>query len=217
MVDSLIVIEISKRWDLPSKPWYIIIYLCSQFSGGCINATDVREWLDNHLASRLGDHITNACFNTLRARQNVCHFAEDIFECVFLNANLCVSINVSLIFTLKGPIKNIQVLIPIMTWSWPGDKPLSEPMMVSLLMHIHVTRLQWVNAQCPMKFHHHTFPHNTPHQLLLLVSFKVSGMTRVSFAWMMECICIIDIFSTKISSEMKLLQCGWLITWSVFF
>ena len=28
----------------------------------------------------------------------------------------------------------------------PGDKPLSEPMMVSLLTHICVTRPQWVNS-----------------------------------------------------------------------
>ena len=27
---------------------------------------------------------------------------------------------------------------------WPGDKPLSEPMMVSLPTHIYVTRPQWV-------------------------------------------------------------------------
>ena len=32
-----------------------------------------------------------------------------------------------------------------MTWHWPGDRPLSEPMMVSLLMHICITQPQWVN------------------------------------------------------------------------
>ena len=32
----------------------------------------------------------------------------------------------------------------IIAWRPPGDKPLSEPMMVSLLMHICVTRPQWV-------------------------------------------------------------------------
>ena len=34
-----------------------------------------------------------------------------------------------------------------MAWRWPGDKPLSEPMMVNLLTHICVTRPQWVNIQ----------------------------------------------------------------------
>ena len=32
-----------------------------------------------------------------------------------------------------------------MAWRRSGDKPLSEPMMVSLLTHICVTRPQWVN------------------------------------------------------------------------
>ena len=33
-----------------------------------------------------------------------------------------------------------------MAWRRPGDKPLSEPMMDSLLTHICVTRPQWVNS-----------------------------------------------------------------------
>ena len=33
-----------------------------------------------------------------------------------------------------------------MAWRRPDDKPLSEPMMVSLLTHIYVTRPQWVNC-----------------------------------------------------------------------
>ena len=42
-------------------------------------------------------------------------------------------------------INNIPALVQIMAWRRPGDKPLSEPMMVSLLTHICVTRPQWVN------------------------------------------------------------------------
>ena len=34
-----------------------------------------------------------------------------------------------------------------MAWRRPGDKPLSEPMMVSLPMHICITRPQWVNQK----------------------------------------------------------------------
>ena len=36
-----------------------------------------------------------------------------------------------------------------MAWRRPGDKPLSEPMMVSLLRHICVTQPQWVNTLRP--------------------------------------------------------------------
>ena len=39
--------------------------------------------------------------------------------------------------------------VVIMAWRRPGDKPLSEPMMVNLLTHICVTRPQWVNTLSP--------------------------------------------------------------------
>ena len=44
------------------------------------------------------------------------------------------------------PIINIPALVQIMAWRRWGDKPLSEPMMVRLPMHICVTRPQWVNT-----------------------------------------------------------------------
>ena len=48
---------------------------------------------------------------------------------------------VSLKFVPKFPITNIPALVQIMAWRRPGDKPLSEPMMFSLLTHVCVTRL----------------------------------------------------------------------------
>ena len=53
---------------------------------------------------------------------------------------------ISLKFVPKGPINNNPALVQIMAWRRSGDKPLSEPMMVSLLTHICVTRPQWVNS-----------------------------------------------------------------------
>ena len=38
------------------------------------------------------------------------------------------------------------MLVQIMAWCRPGDKPLSEPMMIILLTHIYVTRPPWVNS-----------------------------------------------------------------------
>ena len=52
----------------------------------------------------------------------------------------------SLKFVPKCPINNIPALVQIMAWRRPGDKPLSEPMMVSLPTHICATRSQWVNG-----------------------------------------------------------------------
>ena len=50
---------------------------------------------------------------------------------------------------LRVQMNNIPALVQIMAWRRPGDKPLSEPMMVSLPTHICVTRPQWVkNAFC---------------------------------------------------------------------
>ena len=56
-----------------------------------------------------------------------------------MNENVRISIKFSLKFVAKGPINNIPALVQIMAWRRPGDKPLSEPVMVSLLTHICVT------------------------------------------------------------------------------
>ena len=85
--------------------------------------------------------------NTLRPRQNGRHFADDMLNAIFLNENVCIPIKISLKFVPKGPIDNIPSLVQIMAWRRPGDRPLSEPMMVRLPTHICVTRPQWVNAQ----------------------------------------------------------------------
>ena len=82
--------------------------------------------------------------NTLRPKQNGRHLPDDIFKCIFLNESIWIWINISLKFVPRCPIDNIPALVQIMAWRWPGDKPLSEPMMVRLPTHICVTRPQWV-------------------------------------------------------------------------
>ena len=91
------------------------------------------------------DFRVRSFVNTLRPRQNGRHFPDDIFKCIFLNENIWILIKISLKFVPKGPINNIPAMVQIMAWRRLGDKPLSEPMMVSLLTHICVTRPQWVN------------------------------------------------------------------------
>ena len=78
--------------------------------------------------------------NTLRPRQNGRHFPDDIFKWIFVNENAWISINISLKFVPRGPISHIPALVQMMAWRWPGDKPLSEPMMVILPTHICATR-----------------------------------------------------------------------------
>ena len=79
-------------------------------------------------------------FNTVRLRQNYSQFADGIFKCFFLNENIWILINIWLKFVLKGWTNNISALVQIMAWHSPGNKPLSE------LIHIWVTRPQWVNT-----------------------------------------------------------------------
>ena len=55
-----------------------------------------------------------------------------------------ISPRISLKFVPKVRINNIPALVQIMAWCRPGDKPLSEPMMASLLAHICVTQPHWV-------------------------------------------------------------------------
>ena len=81
-------------------------------------------------------------FNSLRPRQNGRLFADDIFKRIFLNENIRISTKNSLKFVPKGLIDNITAMVLIMAWRRPGDKPLSEPMLVRSLTHICVTRPQ---------------------------------------------------------------------------
>ena len=80
--------------------------------------------------------VKKTTLNTLRPRQNRRHFADDIFKCIFLNETVWISIDISLKFVPKGPIAHILALVQIMAWRRPGDKPLFEPMMISLPTHI---------------------------------------------------------------------------------
>ena len=91
-------------------------------------------------------HCVRLSVNTLRPRQNGRHFSDDSFKCIFLFENVWIWIKISLKFVPKVRINIIPALVQIMAWRRPGDKPLSEPMMVSLLTHICVTRPQWVNV-----------------------------------------------------------------------
>ena len=78
----------------------------------------------------LGLCLVYSCVNTLRPRQNGRHFADDNFKHIFFNENVRISIKNSLKFVPKCPINNIPALVQIMAWRRPGDKSLSEPMIV---------------------------------------------------------------------------------------
>ena len=140
-----------RNWD--HVPCFVAIFMriSSWMFGpprGCIVLIDFRP------AARSESpylHYRSPDFNTLSPRQNGRHFADDIFKCFFLNKNISISIKIPLKFVPKGHINNIPALVRIMAWHRPGDKPLSEPRMESLLTHICVTRPQWVNVESPSR------------------------------------------------------------------
>ena len=100
-----------------------------------------------HLSTRNGCVLPS--FSVLDV--SLTHWGRDtmvnIFKCIFLNENIWIAIKISLNFVPKGLINNISALVQIITWGRPGNKPFSEPMVVSLPTHICVARPQWVKGQ----------------------------------------------------------------------
>ena len=88
--------------------------------------------------------LSDTTFNILRPRQNGRHFADDIFKSNSWMKMFEFRLKYHWSLFLKDPINNILALVQIMAWCRPGDKPLSEAMMVSLPTHTCVTRPQWV-------------------------------------------------------------------------
>ena len=119
--------------------------------------TWINDWVNNSGAGDLRRYRTHydatmtvagsGLIITLRPRQHGRHFPDDIFKCTFLNLNVWISLTISLKVVPKVRINNIPALVQILAWRRPGDKPLSEPMMVKSSTHICVTRPQLVKLQ----------------------------------------------------------------------
>ena len=121
---------------------------------GLVGYTEVNSFMRwSHLGTSYG---------TLGHRSVLTNWGRDkiaaIFLTTFSNAfslikKVPISFKISLMFVLRGPINNIPALVQIMTWLRPGDKSLSEPVMVSLLTHICVTRPQWLTKTEQLLIH----------------------------------------------------------------
>ena len=81
---------------------------------------------------------------THRGRDKMASTFNIILKWISLNENVWILIKMSLNFVCRRPINNIPALVEVMAWCRPGDKPLSEPMMVRLPTHIWVTQPQWL-------------------------------------------------------------------------
>ena len=76
------------------------------------------------------------CYH-IEAEKKLLPFRRRHFQKHLLIENIWISLKTSLKFVPKSPINNIQVLVQIMAWLRPVDRPLFEPMMVSLPAHIY--------------------------------------------------------------------------------
>ena len=131
----------------------------------CLQSCRFRYQVNTLRPRQKGDHLQDNSFSCIfvdgnvwititilqhpkgpgRPRQNGRHFPADVFKCIFLTENVWIPVKMSLNFVPKDPITYIAALVLIMAWRRPGDRLLSEQMMVSLPTHICVTRPQWVN------------------------------------------------------------------------
>ena len=116
---------------------------------------------------------------TLRPRKNGRRFADDTFKRIFFNENVRILMKISLKFVPEGPFNNIPALVQIMAWRRSGDKPLSEPMIVSLLTHICVTRPQWVNYVKQHRFIVHSVLRTKSGQICIAIQNVISN----EFIW----------------------------------
>ena len=92
--------------------------------------------------------------NTLRPTQNCHRFADDIFKCIFFNENIWFLLENSFKVVPMDRINNIPELVQIIAWRRPGDKPLSEPVLVSLLAHMRHSASMSLNCSISPKYSH---------------------------------------------------------------
>ena len=90
------------EWALMPMPSPFLMSQTSQFL----------TWQDCCLRN-IGSHPAHARLKTLRPRQNGRHFADNIFKCIFLNANYCI---ILLKCFSKCPIDNKSALVQVMAW-----------------------------------------------------------------------------------------------------
>ena len=81
-----------------------------------------------------------------------------------MHENIRISIKISLKFVPNVPISIIPALVQIMAWRRPGDKPLSEPIMVRLPTHKCITQPKSFKSRwmCTCNWYHFSiFKHQT--------------------------------------------------------
>ena len=80
----------------------------------------------------------NSCANTLRPRQNGRHFPSDMFNCIFLNENVWISLKMSLKFVPEVRINNVAAFVQIMAWRPPVYWRIYASLGVKLVIYVSI-------------------------------------------------------------------------------
>ena len=93
------------------------------------------------------DNDIQACIKIHWGWDRIAPFCRQHIEMHFLEWKCMDFAKISLKFVPKVQINNMLAFVQIMAWRRPGDKPLSEQILVNLLTHICITRPQWINPR----------------------------------------------------------------------
>ena len=88
-------------------------------------------------------HNENCCYANMRSQGQASCLLMLEFKC---HLRYCSSQEADVSFSHSVVLH--YILFQIMAWRRPGNKPLSEAILVSLLTHKCFTRPQWVNVYC---------------------------------------------------------------------
>ena len=141
----------NKKQSIRANKNVFLMFLSVRNLCSCIWFIHILSYILRSCKMTFMDGCQGACMyptfplNKMRPRKSGRYLTDDIFKCIFLNEHFWIQITISLIFSLDGQMINIPSLVPILAWRRPGDKPLSEPIVVSLMAHICITPPQWVN------------------------------------------------------------------------
>ena len=131
--------------SIPMVPTFIHVQTDLTSHITCVCVWNIVGWIISQCRRY---HMLLWLVNTLRPTPNCYPFADGIF----FNPNMDISLKILLKFVPKFRINEIMTLVKIMLWRRSSDKTLSEPMKVSLPMHICVTRHQRVSSATKRPF-----------------------------------------------------------------
>ena len=152
--------------------------------------------MENHLTTEKFTILFLMHITTLKSRQNGRYFVDDIFKCFFAPS---------------FPINSIPTLVQTMAWRRPGDKPLSESVMFSLLTYICVTRPQGFNV-VQMREHSENY-----HQFFTFLVVIAVGPIDCDVTWARDVIIVTSllIFLIIVFRAQQLFACVFIIITAV--